>query len=113
MKLRIIVVVLLVLGLVVTATGCDGKPSNSDVERAVLEYIAKLQPTPYFGHPPPYHWAERVEVIEYGRPYTIQTFMGDYTYWPVMVYLIGGQQRQKVRAEVYKDEFGKWVAFIP
>jgi hypothetical protein len=34
--------------------------------------------------------------------------VGEYTYWPVKVYLIGDEHKQEEQVEVSLDEFGEW-----
>ena len=99
--------------IVVLPGRATGRPSNTDVEEAVLEYIAGLKSHAIIGILPPYQWVERVEVIEYGTPYNVRTIIGDRRYWPVRVYLIGDQREEEKQVEVYGDEFGKWAATMP
>jgi len=85
--------------------GClGGSPSSGDVKEAVLRSTASLNS---------YNWVQEVEVIDIGRPYTLRSLFGDYTYWPTKVYLIGGELRREARVEVYKNEVGEWRAGPP
>ena len=112
MNRGIVVVAICLLSLIVMPLGCDtGRPSDADIEEAVLKEIAGR--TPIYGIEPRYQWVQEVKVIDVGRPYTISTVIGDYTYWPVKVYLIGDERREESRVEIYKDEFGEWTAIVP
>lgn len=109
----ICLVILVVVLIVVLPGRATGRPSNADVEEAVLKYIAELKSTAIIGILPPYQWVERVEVIEYGTPYNVRTIIGDRRYWPVRVHLIGDQRKEETLVEVYGDESGKWAAIMP
>lgn len=92
--------------------GCDtGRPSDADIEGAVLNEIAGR--APIYGFEPRFSWVQEVHVIQVGTPYTIRTIIGDYTYWPVKVYMIGDGRSEETRVEIYKDEFGEWEAIVP
>lgn len=105
MNRKIVVVAICVLSLMVILLGCvGGGPSSGDVKEAVLNETVRRSS---------YNWVQEVEVIDIGRPYTIRSLIGDYTYWPVKVYLIAGARKQEKRVEVYKDEFGEWKAIVP
>lgn len=110
MNRKIALVAICILSLIVMSLGCD-TPSEADIEQAVLEEIAGRSPV--YGIEPRYQWVEEVKVIDVGRPYTIRTVMGDYTYWPVKVYLIGDEREEETRVDVYRDEFGEWIAIVP
>lgn len=76
-------------------------PTSEDIEEAILKGIAESEFTSY-------KWVREVEVIAIGRSYTISSMVGEYTYWPVKVYLIGDERKQEERVEVCLDEFGEW-----
>ncbi|MFC2032303.1 hypothetical protein ACFLUS_02905 [Chloroflexota bacterium] len=91
--------------MTVMLLGCvDGSPSNGDVKEAVLKSTLKYSK---------YNWVQEVEVIAIGRPYTLNSIVGEFKYYPVKVYLIGNERRQEGRVEVYQDEFGEWKAGLP
>ena len=105
MNRKIVVAAVCVLSLMVMLLGCvGGAPSSGNAKEAVLRSAESRSI---------YHWVREVEVIDIGRPYTVRSLLGDYTYWPAKVYLIGGERRHEVRVEVYKDEFGEWRAVLP
>jgi hypothetical protein len=112
MNRRVAIVAICLLSLSVMLLGCDtGRPSDADIQQAVLEEIAGR--TPVYGFEPEWNWVQEVKVIDVGRPYTIRTIIGDYTYWPVKVYMIGDGRSEETRVEIYKDEFGEWKAIVP
>jgi hypothetical protein len=76
-------------------------PTSEDIEEAILKGIAESEFTSY-------KWVREVEVIAIGRSYTISSMVGEYTYWPVKVYLIGDERKQEERVEVSLDECGEW-----
>jgi len=106
-----ILVAVCILSLMVNMLGCVIGPSEADIEEAVLEEIAGR--SSIYGFEPTWHWVQEVKVIQVGEPHTIRTIWGDYTYWPVKVYMIGDGRSEEVRVDIYKDEFGEWKAAVP
>ena len=111
---RIAISAICVLSLIIILQGCavdTASPTNEDVgwtiptsediEEAILKGIAESEFTRY-------KWVREVEVIAIGRSYTISSMVGEYTYWPVKVYLIGDEHKQEEQVEVSLDEFGEW-----
>lgn len=107
-----ILVAVCILSLMVSMLGCVSGPSKADIEEAVLRTIAKRLKwcEEFFGaaYMCEYYWVGQVEVIDIGRPYTYHSALGDFTYWPVKVYLIGDHPKEEIRIDVYNDEFGEW-----
>ena len=102
---KVLVVTICLLSLIVVSVGCDtGKPSDADIEQTIFRQIARYAELGITS----LNWVQEVEVIALGRPSTIRTIFGDYTYWPVKVYLIGGGRIEQQRVDFYKDEFGEW-----
>ena len=91
--IAILLIGLVLLGLTDTVPRCAGRrPSEADVEEAVLKNIAgEYGASVYIPQ-----WVTEVEVIEYGEPY-IPGMMAtrSYAIWPVKVYFIGGQRREE------------------
>lgn len=110
MNRRMALVAICILGLVTLSLGCD-TPSEADIEQAVLNQIARSEP--FLGFEPPYKWVQEVRVVDIGKSYTINTVVGDYTYWPVKVRLIGDGREEETRVELYRDEFGEWISIGP
>ena len=89
-----LLIVGLIVALVVLLPGRDDRPSETDVEEAILSHIGGM-PAPISPNLPlPYEWVEGVEVIAYDEAYTVQTSEGKRTLWPVKVYLINGQHKR-------------------
>jgi hypothetical protein len=109
-------IVLLIVGLIVALAivlpGRVGRPSEADVEQAILAHVTlMLSISPNL--PLPYEWVEKVEVIEYGEPYTVQNSEGKRTVWPVKVYLIDGQHKELKQVDLYyRDEFRQWEVLL-
>lgn len=105
MNQKLVLVAFCLLCVMVMSLGCDvGSPSDENIKEAILKRTASLSN---------YDWVREVEVLDVGRPYVIQSIMGDYKYWPTKVYLIGGGRTSEARVEVYKDEWGEWKAGPP
>jgi hypothetical protein len=113
MKVFIVLLIVgLIVALVVVLPDRVGRPSEAAVEEAVRSHIGGLT-LPLSPHLPlPYQWVEKVEVIAYGEPYTIQTQEGNRTFWPVKVYLINGQHKEVKQVDLYRDEFRQWTVFL-
>ena len=112
-----IFIVLLIVGVIVALAvvlpGRVGRPSEADVERAVLAHIGGLMPTISPNLPLPYEWVEEVEVVEYGEPYTVQDPEGERKVWPVKVYLIDGQHKELKQVDLYyRDEYRQWEVLL-
>ena len=84
------------------------------MEEAVLTHMGglTLPPSPNLPLPLPHEWVEKVEVIAYGEPYTVQTSEGKRTFWPVKVYLINGQHKEVKQVDLYRDEFRQWTVLL-
>ena len=83
------------------------KPSEKDVEEAVLRDIAGENGPSVFHS----QWVTEVAVIEYGEPYIPRyTAMRSYKIWPVRVYFIGDQRREQRKVCVFYDDMytGEW-----
>lgn len=102
----------LIVALVVVLPGRVGRPSEADVEEAVLAHIGGLTLPISPNLPLPYQWIEKVEVITYGEPYTVQTSEGERTVWPIKVYLIDGQHKELKQVDLYRDEFRQWTVLL-
>lgn len=110
MKVFIVLLIVgLIVALVVVLPERDGRPSEADVEEAVLAHIGGLVLPISPNLPLPYQRVEKVEVISYGEPYTVQTPEGKRTLWPVKVYLINGQHKEVKQVDLYRDEFRQWT----
>jgi len=107
-----LLIVGVIVALVVLLPERDGRPSEAAVEEAVLAHIGGLTPPLSPNLPLPYQWVEKVEVIEYGEPYTVQISEGKRTVWPVKVYLIDGQNKELKQVDLYKDEFRQWKVLL-
>lgn len=108
-----LLIVGVIVALAVILPGRVGRPSEADVERAVLAHIGGLVLPISPNLPLPYEWVEKVEVIEYGEPYTVQTSEGKRTVWPVKVYLIDGQHKELKQVDLYyREEFRQWEVLL-
>jgi len=110
-------IVLLIVGVIVALAvilpGRVGRPSEADVEQAVLSHIRGVILPISPNLPLPYEWVEKVEVVEYGEQYTVQTPEGERTVWPVKVYLIDGQHKELKQVDLYyRDEFRQWEVLL-
>ena len=106
-----LLIVGLIVALVIVLPERDGRPSEATVEEAVLAHIRGLVPiSPNL--PVPDQWVEKVEVIAYGEPYTVQTSEGERTVWPVRVYLIDGQHKELKQVDLYRDELRQWQVLL-
>lgn len=110
-------IVLLIVGVIVALAvvlpGRVGRPSEADVEHAILAHIRGVILPISPNLPLPYEWVEKVEVIEYGEQYTVQTPEGKRTVWPVKVYLIDGQHKELKQVDLYyRDEFRQWEVLL-
>lgn len=106
MNRKIAVVAICLLSLIVMSPGCDtGRPSEADVEEAVLRDIAGQEVYDC-------QWVREVEIIKYGEPYTAYFLVREYEFWPVRVYFIGDQRREVREVHLYKDMFGEWRALL-
>jgi hypothetical protein len=113
MKVFIVLLIVgLIVALVVVLPERDGRPSEVAVEEAVLAHIGGLTPPISPNLPLPYQWVEKVEVIAYGEPYTVQTSEGERTVWSVKVYLIDGQHKELKQVDLYRDEFRQWKVLL-
>ena len=113
--MKVFILVLLIVGLIVALAvvlpGRVGRPSQADVEQAILAHIGlMLSISPNL--PLPDQWVEKVEVIAYGEPYTVQTSEGERTVWPVKVYLMDGQHRELKQVDLYRNEFRQWKVLL-
>ena len=110
-------IVLLIVGVIVALAvilpGRVGRPSEADVEQAVLAHIRGVMLPISPNLPLPYEWVEKVEVVEYGESYTVQTPEGERTVWPVKVYLIDGQHKELKQVDLYyRDDFRQWEVLL-
>jgi len=113
MKVFIVLLIVgLIVALVVVLPDRVGRPSEADVEEAVLAHIGGLTLPISPILPLPSQWVEKVEVIAYGEPYTVQTSEGKRTFWPVKVYLINGQHKEVKQVDLYRDEFRQWTVLL-
>jgi hypothetical protein len=114
MKVFIILLIVgLIVALAVVLPGRVGRPSEADVEHAILAYIRGVMLPISPNLPLPYEWVEGVEVIEYGEPYTVQDSEGERTVWPVKVYLIDGQNKELKQVDLYyRDEYRQWEVLL-
>jgi len=113
MKVFIVLLIVgLIVALVVVLPNRDGRPSEEAVEEAVLAHIGGLTPPISPNLPLPDQWVEKVEVIAYGEPYTVQTSEGERTVWPIKVYLIDGQHKELKQVDLYRDEFRQWKVLL-
>lgn len=80
----------------------SGRPSQAAVEEAVLRYAATRAS---------YEWVTHVEILEYGKSYTVELrdFGLSRRFWPVRVRLSGQQREEVRRVDLYKDPFGQWM----
>ena len=113
MKVFIVLLIVgLIVALVVVLPDRVGRPSEAAVEEAVLTHMGGLTLPPSPNLPLPHEWVEKVEVIAYGEPYTVQTSEGKRTFWPVKVYLINGQHKEAKQVDLYRDEFRQWTVLL-
>jgi len=113
MKVFIVLLIVgLIIALVVVLPDRVGRPSEAAVEEAVLTHIGGM-PLPISPNLPlPYQWVEKVEVIAYGEPYTVETSEEERTVWPIKVYLIDGQHKELKQVDLYRDEFRQWTVLL-
>jgi len=113
MKVFIVLLIVgLIIALVVVLPGRVGRPSEAAIEEAILAHIGGM-PLPISPNLPlPYQWVEKVEVIAYGEPYTVQTSEGERAVWPIKVYLIDGQHKELKQVDLYRDEFRQWTVLL-
>jgi len=110
MKVLIVLLIVgLIIALVVVLPDRVGRPSEAAVEETVLAHIGGMALPISPNLPLPYQLVEKVEVITYGEPYTVQTSEGERTVWPVKVYLIDGQHKELKQVDLYRDEFRQWT----
>jgi hypothetical protein len=113
MKVFIVLLIVgLIAALVVLLPERDGRPSEADVEQATLAHIRGVMLPISPNLPLLYEWVEKAEVIEYGKPYTVQTSEGKRTVWPVKVRLIDGQHRELKQVDLYRDELRQWEVLL-
>ena len=116
MKLMKIIIGLLVIGLIVALVfalpGRDNRPSETAVEEAVLACVGGPTPPISPNLPLPDQWVEEVEVISYGEVYTVEAPEGKRTVWPIMVYLIAGQDKELKQVDLYRDESRQWQVLL-
>ena len=115
MSMKVFIVLLivgLIVALVVVLPNRDGKPSEATVEEAVLAHIGGMTLPISPNLPLPDQWVEKVDVISYGEPYTVETSEGKHTVWPVKVYLINGQHEEIKQVDLYRDEFRQWTVLL-
>ncbi len=113
MKLFIVLLIVgLIVALVVVLPGRVGRPSEAAVEEAVLTHIGGMTLPISPNLPLPSQWLEKVEVITYGEPYTVQSSEGERTVWPIKVYLIDGQHKELKQVDLYRDEFRQWTVLL-
>jgi len=102
----------LIVALVVVLPGRVGRPSEAAIEEAVLAHIGGMMLPISPNLPLPSQWVEKVEVIAYGEPYTVQTSEGEHAVWPIKVYLIDGQHKELKQVDLYRDEFRQWTVLL-
>jgi len=113
MKVFIVLLIVgLIIALVVVLPERVGRPSEAAVAEAVLTHIGGLTPPISPNLPLPSQWVEKVEVIAYGEPYTVQTSEGERAVWPIKVYLIDGQHKELKQVDLYRDEFRQWTVLL-
>lgn len=113
MKVFIVLLIVgLIIALVVVLPGRVGRPSEAAIEEAVLAHIGGMTLPISPNLPLPSQWVEKVEVIAYGEPYTVQTSEGERAVWPVKVYLIGGQHKELKQVDLYRGEFRQWTVLL-
>ena len=113
MKVFIVLLIVgLIVALVVVLPGRVGRPSEAAIEEAVLAHIGGMTLPISPNLPLPSQWVEKVEVIAYGEPYTVQTSEGERAVWPIKVYLIDGQHKELKQVDLYRDEFRQWTVLL-
>jgi len=113
MKVFIVLLIVgLIVALVVVLPGRVGRPSEAAIEEAVLAHIGGMTLPISPNLPLPSQWLEKVEVITYGEPYTVQSSEGERTVWPIKVYLIDGQHKELKQVDLYRDEFRQWTVLL-
>ena len=113
MKVFIVLLIVgLIVALVVVLPDRVGRPSEAAIEEAVLAHIGGMTLPISPNLPLPSQWVEKVEVIAYGEPYTVQTSEGERAVWPIKVYLIDGQHKELKQVDLYRDEFRQWTVLL-
>jgi hypothetical protein len=113
MKVFIVLLIVgLIIALVVVLPERVGRPSEAAIEEAVLAHIGGMTLPISPNLPLPSQWVEKVEVIAYGEPYTVQTSEGERAVWPIKVYLIDGQHKELKQVDLYRDEFRQWTVLL-
>ena len=106
MNIKIAVVAICLLSLIVMLPGCAiDRPTDADVEEAVLRDIAGEEVYDC-------QWVTDVGIITYYEPYTAYFLEREYKFWPVRVYFIGDQRREERKVHLYQDMSGEWRAVI-